>query len=270
MTKIEWTRSTDGTPGKSWNPVTGCTPISAGCQNCYARRMARRLAGRVGYPEYPHQFDVTLHSDRLTEPLGWHKPRRIFVVSMGDLFHPDVPDSFIFQVWETMRLVDHHTYIVLTKRHERMREWVTYHTASWLERRPLPNVQLGVTVESQLTADVRIPLLLQTPAAVRWVSYEPALEEVDFDPWLYWPIVDWQSEAGPDPSPVYDDSAPRLDWIVAGAETGPGARPADPAWFRSVRDQCQEAGVPFFYKRGSDKSRLLDGKLHEEWPEVEG
>lgn len=181
MTTIEWARNADGTPGKSWNPVTGCSPVSKGCQHCYAQRMARRLAGRAGYPEYPNHFRVTLHPERLDEPLRWRKPSRVFVVSMGDLFHADVPFEFIGQVFARMIAAEQHTFVLLTKRPERMLEfsqWFTKKTT--LHFLAFRHIRFGITCGNQRAADERIPLLLQTPAAVRWVSYEPALGPINF------------------------------------------------------------------------------------------
>lgn len=236
-TKIEWTEDT-------WNPVSGCTKISAGCKHCYAERMAIRLAGRAGYPAKPNQFKVTLHPERLEIPLHWRQPRRIFVNSMSDLFHEDVPISFIDDILSVIAACPQHTFQVLTKRPENMMEKLYKNTLETPFRELgggdyLPNVWIGVSVEDQKTADERIPWLLKTPAAVRFVSYEPALGLVDF--------------IGPWPKTIHDRDwllgDPGLDWIIAGGESGPGARPAHPDWFRSVRDQCQEAGVPFFFKQ---------------------
>jgi len=267
--KIEWTDET-------WNPVTGCTKVSAGCKNCYAARMAKRLAGRCGYPEAPHQFDVTLHPDKLDLPLKWRKPRMVFVCSMGDLFHDDVPFWFVRNVWGMMALCPQHTFQVLTKRPKRMlefvsREWVAHvHTEKVTQRYTepvlaglcdvLPNVWLGTSVENQATADERIPLLLQTPAAVRFVSAEPLLEAVD----LSQPYVDylegWDVEAihvcGGDERVCYrrcpeaqQYQTERLDWIIVGGESGPGARPMKLEWARSLVQQCKSADVPIFVKQ---------------------
>lgn len=172
-TKIEWVINQDGTKGKTWNPVSGCTPISPGCAHCYAKRMAQRLAGRCGYPEAPHEFDVTLHPEKVGDPLRWKKPTRVFVCSMSDLFHHDVPFEFIKDVSRVMRACPQHTFQVLTKRPERMAEFAAAIGIAW------PNVWLGVTAEDQEQADQRIPVLLQIPAAVRFVSIEPLLEPVD-------------------------------------------------------------------------------------------
>lgn len=257
-TKIEWTEAT-------WNPVTGCTPVSAGCANCYARRMATRFAGRNGYPA-DEPFRVTLHPGKLADPLRWKKPRRVFVCSMGDLFHERVAAHTIAQVWAAMAVCPEHIFQVLTKRPQQMHDWLTdnnvrgmaaMEAANMVEDGDiqfdavshafdktgcLSNVWLGVSIEDQATADERIPLLLQCPAAVRFASYEPALGPVD----LYGEKRDYLSNLGRRNGPVIQRG---LDWVIAGGESGPGARPAHPDWFRSVRDQCAEAGVPFFFKQ---------------------
>ena len=237
-TKIEWTE-------KVWNPVTGCSKVSAGCKNCYAERMSKCLAGRAGYPE--DGFKVTLHEDKLAEPLRWKKPSRIFVCSMGDIFHVNVPFAFVDKIIRNIRLSPQHTFLVLTKRPHFMKEYFE-------QIGDLDNLWLGVSVEDQKTADARIPLLLQTPAAKRFVSYEPVLGPVDFTR-----ITMKLSEAsivegtcrgtdGRSFSPC-GASGKGIDWLIMGGESGPGARPMHPDWARSVRDQCQEACVPFFFKQ---------------------
>jgi len=234
-TKIEWTHST-------WNPVTGCTKVSAGCQNCYAERMAKRLAGRYGYPA-DEPFRVTLHEDQLSKPLSWRKPRMVFVCSMGDLFHEDVPDEFITKVFDVMAEArwDGHIFQVLTKRPQRMREFL-------LAREALsaPNVWLGVSAENQETADQRIPILLDTPAAVRFVSCEPLLGPVD----LYHYLAIW-SPAGDRETWEHDDTCDevQLDWVICGGESGSKARPMHPLWALRISRQCQAARVPFFFKQ---------------------
>lgn len=249
--KIEWTDA-------SWNPVTGCAKVSAGCANCYAERMAKRLAGRAGYPSFDpatdgpvgNPFAVTLHPECLDDPRHWRKPRRVFVCSMGDLFHPAVPVHFIARVFQVMREAERHTFQILTKRPERMVELFASESFwSWLGCVPgpgtfLPKVWLGTSVEDQATADARIPHLLRCPAAVRFVSYEPALGPVDFGKWL--------TTDGDELCPACGEitcNHGALDWVIAGGESGPRARPAHPDWFRSVRDQCAAAGVPFFFKQ---------------------
>lgn len=265
-TKIEWCEET-------WNPITGCTPISEGCQNCYAKRMANRLRGRCGYPA-DEPFKVTLHKDRLEEPLRWKKPRRVFVGSMGDLFHEDVPDEFIYEIWDVMVQSKQHTFLVLTKRPDRMKSFIekvmcnrmgyalTFggtpegkKARKWAQK-PVQNVWLGVTAENQRRADERIPILLQIPAAVRFVSVEPMLGPVDLtqidiggNVWInsltgdcksYNPYGGWWK---------INESKNKLDWVICGGETGPSARPMHPDWARSLRNQCQEAGVSYFFKQ---------------------
>jgi len=269
MTKIEWVRNDDGSQGETWNPVTGCTKVSEGCRNCYAERMARRLAGRCGYPEAPHQFDVTLHLDKLDLPLRWKKPRMIFVVSMGDLFHKDVPNGLIFDVWDRMARTPQHTYQILTKRPDRMAwavnriDQIRNPAFTW----PLPNVWLGTSVENQAAADGRIPLLLQTPAAVRFVSAEPLLGAVDL---LQCGAVESDAVGGVQGAGYREFERTletfvrnNIDWVICGGESGPGARPMHPGWARGLRDQCQQAGVPVFVKQMGTvwaKNQFLQGK----------
>lgn len=242
-TKIEWCDET-------WNPVTGCTPISEGCKNCWAGRMSKRLAGRCGYPA-DDPFRVTFHADQLAQPRRWKKPRRIAVSLMGDLFHEDVPDEWIDKVFGVMAICQQHTFMLLTKRPERMAKylacddphqriheevkwWLGYEcpTRRAINRSDLPlsNVWLGTTVENQKAADERIPWLLKCRAAVRFLSCEPLLGPIDLCGDIGFP---------PD----------ELSWVIAGGESGPGARPMHPDWARSIRDQCQAAGVPFFFKQ---------------------
>lgn len=257
-TKIEWC-ARPGTIPESWSPVTGCTPISEGCKHCYAARMARRLAGRYGYPEAPHHFDVTLHLDKLNEPLRRKKPRTYFVCSMSDLFHEDVKTDWIAHIWGVMIKAEQHTFQVLTKRPQRMLEWVRNEVIL-----TFPNIWLGVSVEDQAMADERIPLLLQTPAAVRFVSCEPLLSSIDLSEW-----VNPQGATARDDPAMYS----LLNWVIVGGESGPGARPMYPQWARETRDQCQAAGVPFFFKqngafievtegfRSSDTVLMHDGRI---------
>lgn len=235
--KIEWTQ-------KVWNPVTGCTKVSEGCRNCYAERMSKRFAGRGRIPE--DGFKVTLHPERLNEPLRWKKPSRIFVCSMGDLFHKDVPLSFILKVFDRMEQAKQHTFIVLTKRPGRLLEFCATYGIGSMNDWP-SNIMAGVSVEDQATANERIPLLLQTPAAKRFVSYEPALGPVDFSQYFGCTCGDEEKCHGC--PPYISHGAKRLDWLIMGGESGPGARPMHPDWARSVRDQCKIAGVPFFFKQ---------------------
>jgi len=249
-TGIEWTDAT-------WNPITGCTKISEGCRNCYAERMARRLAGRCGYPEAPHHFDVTLHPDKLDQPLRWKKPRRVFVCSMSDFFHPMIPLEFQVRAFLVMRQCPQHTFQVLTKRAELM---AMMEYAAGMPR--LENLWLGVTTENQEQADKRIPLLLQTPAAVRFVSVEPMLGAINLDLHL------WEH------SPVSTGGiggcdyvlVPRnlLSWIIIGCESGPNRRPMELEWALDLVRQCDAAEVPVFVKQIP-----VDGRVsHDptEWP----
>lgn len=249
-TGIEWTDST-------WNPVTGCTTVSAGCDHCYAKTFAERWRGTKGH-HFERGFDVQLREDKLDLPRRWRKPKRVFVNSMSDLFHTDIPDQFIARVFAVMALTPQHTYQILTKRHARMRsllstvnfahlvaeqgrahhigcqqDWLA--VGAMLNYKPLPNVWLGVSVENQRWADIRIPALLDTPAAVRFLSCEPLLGPVDLGVSI--PI-------GPQ-----DTREPMVHWVIAGGESGHGARPMHPDWARSLRDQCHAAGMPFLFKQ---------------------
>ena len=233
--KIEWTDAT-------WNPTTGCTRVSEGCRHCYIERTPPfRIAGRKFVNG---STGVQLHPERLDQPLHWKKPRRIFVNSLSDLFHEDVPYQFIDKVFGVMGSEEagHHTFQVLTKRPERMLRYTERFTTGGVEFDKLfPLVWLGVSVEDQRTADERIPLLLQTPAAIRFVSAEPLLGPVDLGKWMWIP----------DPHGASADLMPSrgLDQCIVGGESGPGARPCDVSWIRSIRDQCRAAGVKCFVKQ---------------------
>jgi len=217
-TTIEWTE-------KTWNPVTGCTKVSQGCKNCYAERIAERFWGERAFT------DVQCHPERLDQPLRWRKPCRVFVNSMSDLFHEAVPDEFIAQVLALAGDAPQHVYQVLTKRPERMRK-ILSEICAFGNCRPPANLWLGVSIENQKTADDRIAVLLETPAAVRWVSAEPLLGAVDLNNIRIGHVC-----------------LPGIDWVVCGGESGPGARPMHPDWARALRDQCLSAGVPFFFKQ---------------------
>ena len=233
--KIEWTDAT-------WNPVTGCSKVSAGCKHCYAERDWARMSANPKTVYYGREFsDVRCHPERLKEgPIRWKKPRRIFVNSMSDLFHPDVPFEFIDEVFEVINCSRMHTFQILTKRPERVLEYFT-RPGAWVSEAiaDFDHVWLGVTVENQEAADERIPLLLQTPAAVRWVSMEPLLGPVDLVGIF----------ANPNDSRDGTNALEALDWVVVGGESGPRARPMHPGWARSLRDQCTAAGVPFLFKQ---------------------
>jgi protein gp37 len=243
--KIEWTEAT-------WNPVTGCTKVSPGCDNCYAERITERFHGKGS-------FDVVRRSEeKLYLPLRWRKPRRVFVNSMSDLFHEDVPDSFIGRVFSVMAQTPQHSYQILTKRHGRMRSLLSRPSAQWAPTLtgpwPLPNCWLGVSVEDQHWADIRIPALLDTPAAVRWLSCEPLLGHVKL-PFITevdgctcyggTTVYGHEPRCGIEPGPAWGN----LHWVVVGGESGSGARPMHPDWARSLRDQCTAVGVPFFFKQ---------------------
>lgn len=228
---IEWTEST-------WNPVTGCTKVSPGCLNCYAERFAERWRGIPGHA-YEQGFDLKLHPDRLSIPLSWRKPRRVFVNSMSDLFHEGIPDDFILDVFSVMEQASRHQFQVLTKRPKRMLELSKQ--MSWPS-----NVWAGVSVESQAWM-WRIEVLREVPAFIRFLSCEPLLGRLE------------------------GLSLNDIHWVIVGGESGPGSRLIDAGWVRSIRDQCQEEGVSFFFKQwgGTNKKRtgrILDGQTWDEFP----
>ena len=232
-TSIEWTES-------SWNPVTGCTKLSPGCKHCYAERMARRLKG-MGQPNYANGFKPTVHEQALRLPIEWKKPQTIFVNSMSDLFHDQVPTEFIIRVFEVMKQADWHLFQALTKRSERLLALDSL--LPWS-----PNVWMGVSVETQDYA-CRIDHLRQTSAAMKFLSCEPLL------------------------GPLPDLDLRGIGWVIVGGESGPGARPMDPAWVTEIRDQCVLAGVPFFFKQwgGINKKkfgRALQGRTWDERPVI--
>jgi len=236
-TSIEWT-------DKVWNPVRGCIKVSPGCKNCYAETFAERFRGVKGHP-YEQGFDLRLVLEKLNEPLRWKKPRRVFVNSMSDLFQDGVPDEYIGRCFDVMAQARRHTFQVLTKRPGRMRALVptfaARHTAIDGSGWPLPNVWLGVSVENQHFADERIPLLLQTPAAVRFISAEPLLGPIDLERGGFALHRPTRSPRG--------KYWPGLDWVIVGGESGPGARRFDLEWGRSLVEQCRECGVPCFIKQ---------------------
>lgn len=235
--KIEWT-------DRVWNTVTGCSKISPGCDNCYAERMSKRFAETWGLPA-DDPFKVTLYPERLEQPLRWTKPSKVFVCSMADLFHDDVSFEFTHEIWDVMKSCPQHTFLVLTKRPEKMKEALeriySLQRFGWAKGF-WNHVWLGVTAENQEQADKRIPILLQISAAKRFVSVEPMLSEVKILNYLG-EEVKWNCHG--------DEISRRtsLDWVICGGESGPGARPMHPDWARSLRDQCKSAGVPFFFKQ---------------------
>jgi protein gp37 len=242
----------------SWNPVTGCSKVSPGCAHCYAERLAPKVfAGQLrplpvnhasDLPHYRRRefTDVECHEDRLDQPLRWKRPRRIFVNSMSDLFHEDVPDEFLHRVYHTMEAARWHTFQILTKRAARMRDYLAWRYGPDDDaprgRLPSRHIWHGVSVENQKFVDERIPLLLETLSAVRFISAEPLLDEVDLTPHLEGDTLAAPGAAG-------FRKGPRLDWVIVGGESGPGARPFDLAWARSIVEQCQDAGVPVFVKQ---------------------
>ncbi len=228
---IEWTDVT-------WNPVTGCTQVSPGCQHCYAARLAFRLQA-MGHGKYQGGFGVALHAQTLEHPLRWKQTRKIFVNSMSDLFHSAVLDPFIRRVFGVMREASWHTFQVLTKRAERLA--TLGQTLPWP-----PNIWMGVSVETPPYLS-RLDQFRRVPAHVRFVSCEPLLADLGAL------------------------SLTGIDWVIVGGESGPGARPMEPTWVRGIRDQCVAAGVPFFFKQwgGVHKKRagrVLDGHIWAEWP----
>jgi len=235
---IEWT-------DYSWSPVTGCSMVSTGCRNCYAKRMAEQFQ-RDGKARYRYGFKPTIHPDVLEEPLGWKTSRLIFVCSMSDLFHEDVPFEFLERVFAIMRRTPRHTYQVLTKRAERMRE--LGNKIGWPS-----NIWAGVTVEHPRYVKRRIPELLDTEARLRFVSFEPLVAEI-----------------GP-----FDFTG--IDWVIVGGERGSRVRPMDEAWALDLLRQARAAGVPFFFKQRGDaagimgyRDQLLGGKKIQELPEQAG
>ena len=311
-TKIEWVRNSDGTAGESWNPIRArrksddkagwfCTKVSQGCTHCYSERMNNRLGTGLPYNAASlDEIEIFLDEKVLERPLHWRKPRTVFVMSMGDLFHESVSEERILRVFDTIAKTPQHIYQILTKRPNRMK-WIVKQIEDYQYNRfdnLLPNVWLGTSIENQAAADERIPLLLQTPAAVRFVSAEPLLEEIDLTH-LYGHIsfgdrvdltVDalsgkyvpaWAGRKAKPDTLLSKIDVGKLDWVICGTESGPGARPWDWDWIRNLRDQCQVARVPFFLKQVTvDGKKVplpeLDGRTWSEMPgqaqevEVEG
>lgn len=230
-TKIEWTES-------SWNPVTGCSPISAGCQHCYAARFAKRLKA-MGNPRYVNAFDVTVHEDLISAPLSWKKPQMIFVNSMSDLFHDDVPTDIIKRIFDTMNRAPVHTFQVLTKRAERLAALAP--DLQWSD-----NIWMGVSIENQDTI-FRADFLKQTGARIKFISAEPLL------------------------SPLHSLNLRGIDWLIVGGESGPGSRLMLEEWVMELKLKCEESDVAFFFKQwgGTNKKKtgaLLDGKEYKNYP----
>ncbi len=262
-TKIAWTNAT-------WNPVVGCSHVSDGCRNCYAERLALRFGwSKKPWTSENARENVVLHPERLGQPLCWRRLRRIFVCSMGDLFHEQVPDDFIAAVFSVMARA-RHVFQVLTKRPQRMLAWLA---DSPVGERPLPNLWLGVSVEDQRTASERVPLLMRVPAAVRFVSCEPLLGPIDLAQASPCGYYCGEAVGHVDhPFYVYQGCATGggIHWVIVGGESGPNFRRMDLDWARSIRDQCVAAGVPFFFKQGSGvrpgMNPLLDGVEWRQFP----
>ncbi len=236
-TAIEWTDAT-------WNPLRGCTRISPGCVHCYAERFAERFRGVPGHP-YEQGFDLRIVPERLADPLRWSRPKMVFVNSMSDLFHQDVQESYIIAVARVMQAANWHTYQVLTKRSERLRDLLQGSIRFAADE---PHIWWGVSVEDQRFGLPRVEHLRASPAGLRILSVEPLLEDLGFL------------------------NLEGIGWVIAGGESGPGARPLDPAWVRRVRDTCEAAGVPFFFKqwggtRKGKSGRTLDGRTHDDVPD---
>lgn len=233
---IEWTDAT-------WNPVTGCTKITAGCDHCYAERFAERFRGVADHP-FEHGFDLTLRPERLTQPLTWRRPRYVFVNSMSDLFHKQIPTRFIDQVFDTMEAAHWHVFQVLTKRSSLMREYLRRRYAG---TEPPDHIWLGVSVEDAHSR-ARVDHLRRAPAGIRFLSIEPLI------------------------GPIGSLDLSGLHWVIAGGESGPRARPMLIDWVREIRDQCLMQTVPFFFKqwggiRPKSGGRLLDGREWNEFPQ---
>ena len=229
--KIEWTEAT-------WNPVTGCSKISPGCENCYAERMAHRLQS-MGSPNYRNGFKLTCHPHLINAPLSWQSSKMVFVNSMSDLFHDAVPDDFVAQVFHTMSLASNHCFQILTKRSQRLKE--TNEKLSWTK-----NIWMGVSVENSAYIS-RIDDLKKTGAFIKFLSLEPLL------------------------GPLENLDLREIDWVIVGGESGPGARPMKKEWVTNIKQQCEKANVPFFFKQwgGVNKKkngRILEGKTWNEMP----
>ena len=276
MSKIEWTE-------KTWNPIVGCSIVSPGCTNCYAMGFAgtrlRHHPSRAGLTRDSKAGpvwtgEVRFNEQWLMQPLRWKRPRMIFVAAHGDLFHENVPDEWIDRVFRVINMTPRHTYQILTKRARRMQQYMSDQErviqvafegrAEW----PPRNAWLGVSTEDQRWADERIPDLLATPAAVRFVSAEPLLGPIQFDlrpTTMHSRDCEYVTADGPAPCTC---SAIRggIDWIIVGGESGPNARPMHPEWPRAIRDQCAAASVPFFFKQWGEWTPLADDSGH--WPTI--
>ena len=226
--EIEWTDAT-------WNPVTGCTKVSRGCDNCYAERLAERFRGTLGHP-FEHGFDLQLRPERLTQPLSWRRPRRVFVNSMSDLFHKEIPAEFVDRVFHIMEAADWHVFQVLTKRSSIMRNYLVRRYAATV---PPRHMWFGVSVEDHL-ATPRIRHLQATPAAIRFLSIEPLI------------------------GPVGDVDLDGIDWVIVGGESGPNARPMKERWVLDIKEKCDRTGVHFFFKQWGGATPKSGGRQLQE------
>ena len=232
---IEWTDTT-------WNPVTGCTKVTRGCDNCYAERFAERFRGVPGHP-FERGFDLMLRPERISQPLSWKRPRMIFVNSMSDLFHKDIPKAFIDKVFDTMETADWHIFQILTKRSSLMRDYLNIRYGS----SPAPqHIWCGVSVEDR-RATARIRHLRDSPTSIRFLSIEPLL------------------------GPVGDIDLDGISWVIVGGESGPKCRPVEESWIIDIRNLCERDGIPFFFKQWGGRTpkaggRLLEGKEHDDLP----
>jgi protein gp37 len=235
-TAIEWTDTT-------WNPVRGCSKISPGCKNCYAERFAERFRGVPGHP-FEQGFDVRLIPEKISEPLRWKNPRKVFVNSMSDLFHESIPDSYILQIAQVMHEANWHIFQVLTKRHDRMARLLSGPLSAFAAE---SHIWWGVSVEDRKHGLPRLRKLQKTRIAVRFLSIEPLLEDLG------------------------EIDLTGIAWVIVGGESGPRARPMQPAWVRSIQNQCNRDGIPFFFKQwgGARKKlsgRILDGRTYSNYP----
>ena len=268
-TKIEWT-------DKVWNPITGCAKVSAGCENCYASSIAKRFWNWKhegteccgDWVETRKFSDIQFHRERLEQPLKWKKPAKIFVNSMGDLFHIDVSFLWVDKVMDTIVACPQHTFMILTKRPDKMK---IYFDNYYNGKQPLKNLWLGVTAENQETADSRIPILLDTPAAKRFVSIEPMLSAVNLANLYHEGMIHVNSLTGRHGVISLVHECNKLDWVIVGGETGPKARKCPIEAVRILRTSCEYHKVPFFFKSWGRKSELkdheIDGKVYHQFPE---
>ncbi len=272
--EISWL-NIPGYKPETWNPFVGCTKVSEGCDHCYAERMANRLASNPKTAKkYANTIDngkwsgmVNFDMDVIFNPPNWKQSRAVFVCSMSDLFHETNPFTHIDHVVDVIAANPQHIFIVITKRPERMFEYFIYRLRGY---NAIPNLWLGVTAENQQLANKRIPILLQVPAGKRFVSIEPMLGHINLFEWEDDYSYNWLNGSTFCDGMNEPVDTNHLDWVIVGGETGPGARPMHPDWVRSVRDQCKNDGVPFFFKQYGKKilGRELDGHIYHEFPKI--